>query len=123
MSYKVYNDVSVSSEVLSASKHRLVQMLIDKCMSQMEAAKMCIINKNMTAKHKTIASALDIIAHLHGSLNLKDEAAKELSNQLAGIYVFMERNLLKANLKNDSGYIEQAQAVLANIKEGWDKIG
>ena len=95
---------------------------MEKCLQHMETAKFCIINKDISKKHQTIAKALDIINYLRLCLNFKNEQALALSEQLDALYAFMGSNLLKANLKNDIDYIDQAHNALATIKEGWDGV-
>lgn len=119
---QLYSDVELATEVMNASKHRLVQMLYERCLQQMTFAKNAIIDKDVKRKHKTIQKASDIIHYLRSTLNLKDETTKELAGLLDLNYTFIEKCLLKATLKNDFEPLDQAHMVLATIKSGWDGI-
>lgn len=120
--YQMYSDIEVSSEVIAATPHRQIQLLINKCMSQIQQSKQFIFNKNIQKKHKSISNALDIINYLRGCLNFSDPSVKPLSDSLDSLYAFLEMSLLKASLNNDVTYLDQAEVVLNNVKEGWDGI-
>lgn len=117
-----YADIEILTDVESASEHRLIQLLIDRCLQQINIAKSAIIEKNITLKHRSIKNAVDIINYLKNCLNHEDTSAKNLAKQLDELYDFLERCLINATLKNQTDYLEQAQGVLGNIKSGWDGI-
>ena len=55
-------------------------------------------------------------------LNFRDERTHAIADQLNSLYEFMVKNLLQATLHDDEIYLDQAETVLQNIKEGWDGI-
>lgn len=117
-----YRDIEIDTEVMTASPHRLIQMLVDKCLQQIQLAKMFILNKDIKQKHQVIAKANAIVDYLRLCLNVEDEKAQALSMQLSTLYTFLEKNLLYATLEHNIDYLDQAYLVLSNIKEGWDGI-
>lgn len=119
---KIYSDIELTTEVMSASKHRLIQLLYEKCLQQMSFAKNAIIDKDVKRKHQTIAKASDIVNYLRVCLNFKDERARDLATLLDSNYVFVEKCLLKATLKNDVESLDQAHMIISTIKSGWDGI-
>ena len=119
---QAYRDVEVDSEVASASNHRLIQLLMEKCLEKMTEAENSITDNDVITKCKAISKAMDILGYLRACLNFKDEATVEMSNLLDSIYDFLERNLLMANMKNDVEYIQQCRRILKNVKSGWDSI-
>ena len=121
-SSKLYSEVEISSEVLTASGHRQVQMLMEKCLREITEAKTAIKDANIQKKNKAIASAADIVSYLRVCLNFEDQRAETLAAQLDSLYAFMTKNFLQATLYQDQAYLDQAQTVLLNIKEGWDGI-
>lgn len=119
---KLYREIEVNSEALAASPHRLVQMLLEKCVQQIHLAKTHIANNDVKLKHRTIARASEIVDYLRLCLNFEDKRTEKLAKQLDELYQFLERSLLLATLEDNADYLEKAKLVLGNIKEGWDGI-
>lgn len=119
--YKCYQDVSVKSEALTASPHRLIQMLMEGCLQRIGLAKVHIQNANVAEKIKNITKAIDIVIALR--CNLADKENNPVSQQLDALYDFIERHLVIANLKNSTEMLDEAFNVLATVKSGWDAIG
>ena len=122
MNHKEYSDIELSTEILTASGHRQIQLLIDKCLQHIQSAKQFIIEKQTAKKHEAIAKALNILTYMRSILNYQNTEAKVLSTLLAVIYASSEKNLAIANLKNDPSYLDHVQTALSGIKEGWDGI-
>lgn len=121
--YESYEDIQLTSEVMESSSHRLIQLLINRCLQHIRIAKQSIIEKNFDKKFQSISSAREIIEHLNSSLNFKDEKAQEIASLLQIVYNFIEKSLLQAAWKNDTEYLDEAEKVLSTIKSGWDGIG
>ncbi len=121
--YHAYNDIELSTDVMTASSHRLIQILINKCLQNMELAKIYIEKKDVIKKCQSISKAMYIINYLRACLNFKDKTTYELSTLLDSIYKFIEKELLDANMYNDFDHLNQAISLLTTIKSGWDGIG
>ncbi|MHB1947024.1 MAG: flagellar export chaperone FliS [Gammaproteobacteria bacterium] len=121
-SYKVYSEIEVNTEVMTASRHRLIQLLFNRCLEHIKAARVSIRNKEIPKKHKSVSKAMDIIHHLRACLDTGNEETKEISTLLTGIYNFFEKCLIKASLKNDLEYLEHVETVLTSMKSAWDAI-
>lgn len=119
---QMYRDIELSTEVEMASKHRQIQMLFERCLREMQFAKAAIISNDMPRRHKAIARASDIMNYLRVCLNFKNEKTLEMSKLLDINYMYVEKCLLAATLKNDAEAIDRAHDVLATIKSGWDGI-
>lgn len=120
-SVKMYNEIELQ-EVLSASSHRLIQLLYDRCLQHMRMSQQFIIEKRLDKKRQSIAKASDIIIYLRNCLNREANEAKELSGQLDAIYNSIEKRLLFTTLKNDPIYLDDAIEALQKIKDAWDAI-
>jgi flagellar protein FliS len=121
-SHQIYSDIEVNSDVTTASSHRLIQLLFNKCIEQIQFAKSSIVNKDVNKKYYSISKAVDIINYLRFCLNKEDTSADEMVNLLTGIYVFLESHLMQGSLKNDTEYLDQVINILTSIKSGWDEI-
>ena len=118
----MYSDIELDTEVMGASPHRLVQMLIDKCLQRIQLAKTAIENKDIKQRHYAISKASETVDYLRLCLNFEDEKARELSQQLDNVYVILQTCLLHATLENNIAYLNTGIIVISNIKEAWDKI-
>lgn len=119
---KLYSDIELTSEVASASPHRLIQMLLDHALQQIRLAKMALNNKQAKEKFIYLNRARDICEYLRICLMANDQKSKDLVKLLTIIYSRCERNLVVAALKNDTSYLDDTHMMLSNIKEGWDGI-
>lgn len=120
--HELYREIEASSEVLAASQHRQVQLLLEKCLQHMLNAKNAIQKTEYANKHYAISRATNILTYLRMCLNFQDPSALELSSQLDALYVFISKSLVTASLKNDARHIDQATDVLKMVKDGWDNI-
>ena len=119
----IYTDIELSTEIMSASDHRLIQLLFEKFLQHMQIAKMGIQNNERNSRNNAITKAYDIIVYLRSCLKFEDEEMKNFSEQLDSSYIMIQKCLLNATLKNDDEYLELASMMMTNIKSGWDEIG
>lgn len=113
-----YQRVGVQSEVDNASPHRLVQMLMAGAAARIAAAMRHLARGAVAEKGQSISLAISIIAGLRASLD--KERGGEIAENLDGLYDYMTRRLLEANLKNDRVMLEEVQSLLKRIRDGWD---
>ena len=90
MSIKAYDNIAAETEVLDANPHRLIQLMLDRCLQQMQLAKHFMERKDINKKCEAIAKAHDIILHLRAALNHTEQSAKALSEKLNNVYEYIE---------------------------------
>lgn len=117
-----YQDIELNTEVMTASNHKLIQLLIDKCLSEMNLAQIYMETKDVQKKLKSISKAMDIIGYLRMCLRFDDKNAHDMATLLDSIYDYLERTLLQANMTNDVKFLDEARKILMNVKSGWDGI-
>lgn len=115
-----YQTVDVAAVVESASPHRLVQMLMQGCLQRLAEAKVAIARNDIPARGTAIGKAIDIVGGLQGSLN--KEVDSSLPQQLDGLYGYMQRRLIEANLNGDTAMLDEVAGLMRTVKEGWDGI-
>ena len=115
-----YKNVSLQSEIESATPYRLIQMLMEGAISKMTAAKLCISNGQIAGKGENISMAISIISGLRASLD--KENGREIADNLDNLYEYMERRLLEANIRNDAAILDEIAGLLGEIKGAWDSI-
>jgi flagellar protein FliS len=62
-----------------------------------------------------------LIAELRGTLNMAEGGP--LAQNLSALYGYITRQLLLANLNNDTARITEAVGLLGNIRSAWAEIG
>lgn len=120
---KLYEQIGLETEVLDASPHRLIQMLLEKSLQQINLSRLYLQQNDIAKKCAAIDKAMDIVLYLKLSLNMEDPQAVELSQKLDVVYSFVEKQLLEANRNNSAQYLDAAISNLLTIKSGWDEIG
>ena len=116
---KAYNNVNVEASVEQADPHQLIQMLLGRAIEKIHVAKGHLQRQEVSQKGEQISGAISIVEALRASLQ---EAGGDLSNHLDGLYEYISRRLLEANLTNDEESLTETSALLSEIKSAWDEI-
>ena len=114
--FETYQETSVTTQ----NKGRLIVMLYDGAIKFLKMAIKEIEAKNPEQKGKYINKALDILFELNTVLDM--EAGGEIAKNLRGLYMFMIRRLHEANLKQDTGRIEEVIKLLEELNQSWKTI-
>lgn len=120
MSIAHYKDVSLSSDINSASPHRLIQMLYEGALSKLAEAKGAIERKEHEKRSQLISKAIAITLELSRSLD--QEKGGELSDNLNDLYHYMRTQLMEANAENDLAKIDEVITMIVELKTAWDRI-
>jgi len=113
-----YERIGIESSVLGANPHELVVLLFAGARRAVRMARLQMQNGNIAEKGRLISHAIAIIGGgLQQGLNL--EKGGELAQHLNGLYAYMTRRLLEANLNNDPAPLEEVDNLLATVEEGW----
>jgi len=115
-----YKQVNVRASVENADPYTIIQMLFDGAMERLNMAKMHIQQNNIAQKGENISRAIGIVDGLRSSLDM--EAGGDLAANLEALYDYMQRQLLKANLQNDTALIDEVLSLLGEIRAGWMAI-
>ncbi|MDD3517226.1 MAG: flagellar export chaperone FliS [Chromatiales bacterium] len=115
-----YRQVSVQGEVQEADPHRLIQMLFDGALERIATARICMQQGATADKGERISRAIEIIEGLRATLDR--ERGGPIADNLDGLYSYMTRRLLEANLHNDVERLDEVSGLLKEIKSGWDAV-
>ncbi len=116
----MYNRVGVETDVLQASPHRLVQLLLDGANDAMTQGVGAIRAGNVEAKGRALSKAVRILDEgLKAALN---PAAGNLAADLRDLYAYMSMRLTYANLHSDIAAVEECQRLMQPIREAWASI-
>ena len=116
---KAYNNVNVEASVEQADPHQLIQMMLGRAIEKIHVAKGHLQRQEVPQKGEQISGAISIVEALRASLQ---EEGGDLSKHLDGLYEYISRRLLEANLTNDEESLTETSALLSEIKSAWDEI-
>ena len=119
-----YQSISAHGGVAGADPHRLVLMLMDGTLERLAIAHSCIERRgrgDVGRKAQLLSQCVSMIGELRGSLNMQQGG--ELARNLSDLYEYMTRQLLRANLDNNAGYVAEVQGLLTEIRSAWIAIG
>jgi flagellar secretion chaperone FliS len=116
-----YQNVNTQAEVLDASPHRLIQMLMEGGLTRIAQARGAMERAQISLKGELIGKAIGIIGGLRDGLDLSQGG--ELASNLDSLYQYMVARLVQANAQNDVALLEEVADLLREVKTGWDAIG
>ena len=117
-----YRQVGVQSGLESASPHRLVQMLFDGLLQNLNTAIGALQRGDIEQKGQQIGRAVRILEEgLKGGLNR--EQGGELAANLGALYDYCVLRLTVANLRNDAQAVEEVLALMSPVAKSWQDIG
>lgn len=117
---KQYQSVNTNAQLVDASPHRLIQMLMEGGLARLAQARGAMERGDVALKGALIGKAVDIVGGLREALN-QDEGGEVAAN-LDNLYAYMTTRLLEANLKNDPAILDEVAGLLREVKAGWDGI-
>jgi len=117
---KQYQSVNTNAQLVDATPHRLIQMLMEGGLTRLAQAKGAMERNDVALKGTLIGKTIDIVGGLRQGLNL--EAGGEVAANLDNLYIYMTTRLVEANRKNDPTILDEVAGLLREIKSGWDGI-
>jgi flagellar protein FliS len=121
----VYQEVELQTKVAGASPHRLVQLLYESTLANLQLAQQ-LLRVDMPDKDQSIllerslVKALNIVLELRDSLDFT--VSTDLPHNLDLLYDYIQRRLLHARIKKDAAAVIESISLLETLKSGWDAI-
>jgi flagellar secretion chaperone FliS len=115
-----YQAVSVHGGVAASDPHRLVLMLMDGALERILSARGAIENGVPEARSRLLHRAVAIIDELRASLNL--DVGGELAANMAELYEYSSRQLMRANLEARTEPLDEVAKLLREIRSAWIQI-
>ncbi|MCM3391448.1 MULTISPECIES: flagellar export chaperone FliS [Cytobacillus] len=112
--YQSYQQNSVNT----ASPGELTLMLYNGCLKFIHQAKKAIMDNNIEAKNTNIQKAQNIIQELMVTLNMD----VEVSQNMMSLYDYMNRRLMEANIKNDTGILDEVEGLVTEFRDTWKEV-
>jgi len=119
---KAYAHVGLQTGAMSASPHQLIVMLFDGAHAALKKSQWAIAQNDLATKGIALSKAIDIIERgLRAALDFKQGG--EIAERLDGLYDYMVRTLMRANLHNDAALVLEVDTLLNDIGSAWKQIG
>jgi flagellar protein FliS len=104
-------------EVHEASPVQLVQLLYKGALDSITSARRYLRVRDILARSRAITKALNMVNEL--SLSLKKDVGGDLSGNLAALYAYVGRLLIRANAEQAEPPLVEAERLLSTLLEGW----
>lgn len=113
--YAAYKNNSINY----ASKDQLLIMLLDGAVKFSKMARQAMEEKDVPNSHENIVKTQDIFYELIATLDSKN--AGEWGAKLAGIYHFIIRRLMDANIKKDINIMDEVIPLIEDVRNMWNE--
>lgn len=102
--------------VTTASPNRLVVMLYDRLLKDLNTAFTAVSAGNIELAHRSLVHAQDIIAELSGSLDL--DMWPE-GSQLKALYDYLTDRLVRANVTKDVTFVAECLEIVEPLRDAF----
>lgn len=104
-----------NSIVETASPGRLLLMLYDAGIRNLDGARQAIDENNVQEAHKCLLRAQEIVVELMSTLNMDYDIAKNLYN----LYEYFYRQLVQANIGKNAELVDEVRDFMAELRDTW----
>ncbi|MGG3887895.1 flagellar export chaperone FliS [Metabacillus fastidiosus] len=104
--------------VTTAAPGEITLMLYNGCLKFIRQAKKAIEEANIQTKNTNLQKAQSIVTELMITLNME----LEVSKQMSVMYEYINHRLLEANLKNDTGILEEVEGLVTDFRDTWKQV-
>lgn len=110
------------TRVKTASPGRLVVMLYDEALRQIDLALASLDNgpADYDTVNRAILKAQDVMTELTVSLDL--DQGGDIAQNLFRLYLFFSDRLVSANLQKDAAPLKEIRAMIENLRDAWQQI-
>ena len=115
-----YSNTQIHSGIMDASPHKLTAMLLAGAVDRVNAARGAIEKGDVARRGEMLGKTISILAQLQADLDMSQGG--EIAQNLEALYDYMIRGLVDANRENDAEKLDEIQALLSEVKSGWDGI-
>jgi len=117
-SVRSYADIGLETQVLSATPERLITLLFNGARAAIAQARLHMEAGRVAERGAAISKAIRIVDE-GLKTGLDPQAGGELAANLAGLYDYIIRALLTANLKVQPEQLDLADRLLADLADAW----
>ncbi len=119
--YQAYQSTSVEGRAAGADIHKLVLMLFDGFLEELERVVGHIGARRFDKKAEGVDKLLRILGGLDASLD--QENGGDVALNMKRLYDFCGQALVKASMQNITQPIDDVRAIMTNLQQGWQGLG
>jgi len=108
------------TEIQTANQGKLIVMLYEGALKFANAAIVAINEKKYDIANNNITRAEDIVTELLVSLDY--DRGGEIAKKLASIYIYINQQLLEANITKTVDPIKVVIGLMSDLKQSWEQI-
>jgi flagellar protein FliS len=117
-----YGNIGVETSVATAGPHQLIVLLFDGAIEAVADALVRMERKDIPGKGLAIGKAIRVLGE--GLLPALDmERGGQIALNLRGLYEYMMKRLLEANLRNRPEILSEILLLLNELRGTWLQIG
>lgn len=120
MGYNQAADAYRNNQILTAPQNKLIVMLYDGIVKNLNLAKKALEVKDNTKVNDNLIKAQEIILELMTTLNF--EQGGEVAKNLYQMYDYLYFRLIQANTEKDLEKIEEVQKFVEELRKAWMEI-
>jgi flagellar secretion chaperone FliS len=110
-------DEYLESKVSTATPYQLHLMVVDGALRHARAAEAALTQRKLPEARTALAEARRFVAEMMAGLNA--QRLPELVDKLKSLFVYVLRNLVKADLQHDPQLVTDSIQVLTSHRETW----
>ncbi|MBU5307852.1 flagellar export chaperone FliS [Clostridioides mangenotii] len=107
------------NEVNTATRNKLLLMLLDGAVKYTKIARLAILDKNITKAHLELVRVQNIFIELMSTL---DTSAGGWTEDIYDVYEFIRQELMKANIKKDAKVLDKLLPLIEQIRDLWYEV-
>ena len=115
-----YQQMGIETALISATPHRLIQMLFEGLLSNLSALKGALKNNNYDQIALHIRKSSNILVGLEEGLDL--DKGQDIARNLKDLYGYMQVELISLQLPGNEDRIEGLFDLVTQLKSAWDDI-
>lgn len=117
MSYATQSSSYREMEIQSASPHRLVVIVFEQLVINLERARMAMERNDIMLRTTSVRRARDLVFELLGTLDIEKGGA--IAVELAGHYQVMVYELMDLGIRNDLKTIGKLIKIASELRDGF----
>ncbi|MCR1953975.1 flagellar export chaperone FliS [Clostridioides mangenotii] len=107
------------NEVNTATRNKLLLMLLDGAVKYTKIARLAILDKNITKAHLELVRVQNIFIELMSTL---DTSAGGWTKDIYDVYEFIRQELMEANIKKDAKVLDKLLPLIEQIRDLWYEV-
>src|SRR5882724_3871030 len=117
MPYAKQQQEYVTQRVQTASPLELIRILYEAALQSVDEAVQALQAKDILRRERAVTKTIGILSELQ--ISLRYDVQKEYCSTLAGLYSYMQTQLIKAHSEQSESPLLEVSRLLHTLLEGW----